>query len=36
MVIVMEFWRSDWMVPIVYVFLVELMILGWINYAGVE
>jgi len=29
-------WRSDLVAPFVVVFLVEMMILGWINYVGVE
>jgi len=32
----MDFWRSDLVAPFVVVFLVEMMILGWINYVGVE
>jgi hypothetical protein len=28
----MEFWRSDEIAPIVVVLIVELMVLGWINY----
>jgi hypothetical protein len=28
----MEFWRSDEIAPFVFVALVELMVLGWINY----
>jgi hypothetical protein len=31
----MDFWRSDLMAPVVFVFLVEMMILGWVNWVGV-
>jgi hypothetical protein len=30
----MDFWRSDLVAPIVFAFLVEVMILGWVNYVG--